>query len=70
VLVVQKQLLLKEEVRITRRRHEVREPQRVALRSEHVEVERFDERISESNTGHGQAQHMPAEGHSGSLPGS
>lgn len=65
VLVVQKQLLLKEEVRITRRRHEVREPQRVVLRSEHVEVERFDER----GEGSGQAQHMPAEGHSGSLPG-
>lgn len=64
VLVVQKQLLLKEEVRITRRRHEVREPQRVALRSEHVEVERFDER------GEGrQAQPMPAEERSGSLPG-
>ncbi|NEX63478.1 YsnF/AvaK domain-containing protein [Noviherbaspirillum sp. 17J57-3] len=41
VLVVQKQLLLKEEVRITRRRQEVHEPQQVALRSEHIRVERF-----------------------------
>jgi uncharacterized protein (TIGR02271 family) len=62
VLVVQKQLLLKEEVRITRRRHEVREPQRVALRSEHVEVERFDEGERGES---GQARHMPAEGPSG-----
>jgi uncharacterized protein (TIGR02271 family) len=41
VLVVQKRLLLKEEVRITRRRSEHRAPQRVSLRAEHVEVERF-----------------------------
>lgn len=43
VLVVQKQLLLKEEVRITRLRHTVRAPQNVALKSEQVTVERFDE---------------------------
>lgn len=43
VLVVQKQLLLKEEVRITRRREEVRRPETVILRSEQVQVERFDE---------------------------
>lgn len=43
VLLVQKQLVLKEEVRITRRRHQVREPQSVVLRSEQVAVERFDE---------------------------
>ncbi len=43
VLVVQKQLLLKEEVRITRRREEVRQPQTVLLRVEQVQVERFDE---------------------------
>ena len=51
VLVVQKRLVLKEEIRITRHRHEVHEPQRVSLRAEHVEVERFDER----------AQLMPAQ---------
>jgi uncharacterized protein (TIGR02271 family) len=43
VIVVQKQLLLKEEVRITRRRQEVHEPQQVALRSEHIRIERFDD---------------------------
>lgn len=43
VLVVQKQMLLKEEVRITRQRREVQAPQSVSLRSEHVTVERFDE---------------------------
>lgn len=43
VLVVQKQLLLKEEVRITRRREEVRKPETVILRSEQVNVEHFDE---------------------------
>lgn len=71
VLVVQKQLLLKEEVRITRRRREVREPQRVALRSEHVEVERFDEcgERGEGRGESGQAQPMPAEERSGSASG-
>jgi uncharacterized protein (TIGR02271 family) len=43
VLVVQKQLLLKEEVHITRHRNEVRVPETVLLRSEQVTVERFDE---------------------------
>lgn len=43
VLVVQKQMRLKEEVRITRHRHEVQVPQSVVLRTEHVNVERFDE---------------------------
>jgi hypothetical protein len=41
--VVQKQLLLKEEVRITRLRHPVHAPQSVTLKSEQVTVERFDE---------------------------
>jgi uncharacterized protein (TIGR02271 family) len=43
VLVVQKQMLLKEEVRITRHRHQVQMPQSVRLRSEHISVERFDD---------------------------
>jgi uncharacterized protein (TIGR02271 family) len=43
VLVVQKQLLLKEEVRITRLRRQVHAPQSVTLKSEQVTVERFDE---------------------------
>jgi uncharacterized protein (TIGR02271 family) len=43
VLVVQKQLLLKEEVRITRRERRVHAPQRVILKAEQITVERFDE---------------------------
>lgn len=43
VLVVQKQLVLKEEVRITRQRHPMHQPQKVLLRSEQIQVERFDE---------------------------
>jgi uncharacterized protein (TIGR02271 family) len=43
VLVVQKQLRLKEEVRITRHRREVHAQETVSLRAEQVAVERFDE---------------------------
>jgi uncharacterized protein (TIGR02271 family) len=43
VLVVQKQLLLKEEVRITRQRRPVQESHTVRLRSEQIAVEHFDE---------------------------
>lgn len=53
VLVVQKQLRLKEEVRITRHRREVHAPQTVSLRSEHISVERFDEDVN--GEGGGQA---------------
>ena len=42
VLVVQKRLRLKEEVRITKRVEEAREPQEVTLRRATVEVERLD----------------------------
>lgn len=42
VIVVQKQLLLVEEVRLTRRQTEVRRPQPVTLRSETVHIERID----------------------------
>jgi uncharacterized protein (TIGR02271 family) len=41
VLFVEKRLVLKEEIRLTRRRQQVREPQRVTLRSEHASVERI-----------------------------
>lgn len=44
VLVVAKQTRLKEELRITRRKREIRAPQTVTLRSEEVSVEHFDER--------------------------
>lgn len=40
VLVVEKRLVLKEEVRVTRVRREAHEPQRVELRREEVRVER------------------------------
>ena len=43
VLVVQKQLVLKEEVRITRQQRRVDASQEVNLRSEQIRVERFDE---------------------------
>lgn len=42
VLVVEKRLILKEEVRITRQRQTIRNPQRVTLRSESIEIERSD----------------------------
>jgi stress response protein YsnF len=42
VLVIEKKLRLKEELRITRRRQETRVPQSVVLRTEKVAVERFD----------------------------
>jgi uncharacterized protein (TIGR02271 family) len=43
IVVLEKRTVLKEEVRITRVRRQVREPQRVSLRSEEVRTERFDE---------------------------
>lgn len=42
VLVVEKRLMLREEIRITRRKSEFREPQRVVLRREHATVERIE----------------------------
>lgn len=42
VLVIEKKLRIKEELRITRRRHETHAPQKVTLRSEQVTVERFE----------------------------
>jgi uncharacterized protein (TIGR02271 family) len=42
VLVVEKRLVLKEELRITKRQHKTRKPQRVTLRSEEVRVEHLD----------------------------
>ncbi|WP_228535317.1 YsnF/AvaK domain-containing protein [Noviherbaspirillum malthae] len=46
VLVVQKQLVLKEEVRITRQQRPIDASQEVSLRTEQVRVERFDEGTS------------------------
>ena len=43
VLVVQKRLVLKEEIRITRRRREFHAPQSVVLRREHAAVGRIED---------------------------
>ena len=43
VLFVEKRMVLKEELRITATRREIRKPQRVVLRSEQMSVEPFDE---------------------------
>ncbi|RJF99848.1 DUF2382 domain-containing protein [Noviherbaspirillum saxi] len=51
VLVVQKQLMLKEEVHIRRQQRSVTQPQSVTLRSEQVSVERFDRGIVTGNDG-------------------
>lgn len=48
ILVVRKQLCLKEEIRITRHQHSVSETQTVMLDKQHVEVERFDEQQDEA----------------------
>jgi hypothetical protein len=42
VLVVEKRLMLQEEIRVTRHRSAVRTPQRVTLRSEQARVERIE----------------------------
>jgi uncharacterized protein (TIGR02271 family) len=44
VLVVQRRLMLKEEVRVTKRVTETREPEAVTLRSEEVKIERIQDR--------------------------
>jgi uncharacterized protein (TIGR02271 family) len=49
VLVVEKRLLLKEELRITKRRVETHTPQRVTLRREEAAVERINREEDESN---------------------
>ena len=46
VLVTTKRLLLKEEIRVTRVRREIHQPQSVVLRTEQVSVEHFDEKRS------------------------
>jgi uncharacterized protein (TIGR02271 family) len=51
VLVVEKQMRLKEEVHITRRKHEVHAPQAVFLKSEQVSVEHFNEEAESFHSG-------------------
>lgn len=50
VLVVEKRIILKEEVRVTRQREETRHPQRVKLRTEEVKVERIEPDAPASET--------------------
>jgi stress response protein YsnF len=50
VLVVEKRLMLKEEVRVTKSRHEVRDPKEVTLRSEEAVIERLPGRSVEKST--------------------
>jgi stress response protein YsnF len=50
VLVVERRLRIKEELHITRTRHEERHAETVLLRSEQVSVERFDEHGDASST--------------------
>ena len=42
VLVVERRLVVKEEIRITRRRAKRREQQSVELKSEHIDIERLE----------------------------
>ena len=51
VLVVEKRLMLKEEIRITRHPEQSREPQRVVVRSEEVSVERVQPAPDEAPAG-------------------
>jgi len=48
VLVTEKRTILKEEVRITRKRREVREPQQFFLRTDQVSAEHFDASVAPS----------------------
>jgi uncharacterized protein (TIGR02271 family) len=66
VLVVERRLRLKEEVRITRRKREMHAPQTVVLRSEEVSIERFGNRPSADPARHATpVQHSSAEGEPG-----
>ena len=49
ILVVEKRTIVKEELRITSTRREVRGPAKFVLRSEEVFVERFDERLDQQS---------------------
>jgi stress response protein YsnF len=50
VLVVERRLRLKEEVRITRQQRTVHTPQSVVLKTYEVQVERFDENRDSGGT--------------------
>lgn len=50
VLVIERQLRLKEELHITRHQREVHAPQTVVLKSQQVRIERFDEKAAPGGT--------------------
>lgn len=50
ILVIQRQWRLKEELHITKRKHEVHAPQTVILKSQEVSVEHFDEKPESRGT--------------------
>lgn len=60
VLVVQKRLRLKEEIRITAKADMHAASEHVVLREEHVTVERFDESGTHESGAHRGAQNSPA----------
>lgn len=61
VLVVEKRLVVREELRLTRRRTEERNPQRVKLLSEEVSVERAEVDDAEEEQEGGRASHAAAQ---------
>ena len=60
VLVVEKRLRVREEIRITARSHQQPVSEHVVLRSEHVNVERFDESPGSSETSPTSAKNSPS----------
>jgi uncharacterized protein (TIGR02271 family) len=51
VLVVEKRLRLKEEIHITRQRSTTHKPQIITLRSEHIDIDRFDDSAAPDEVG-------------------
>ena len=51
VLVIEKRLMLREEILVSRRQEEVRSPQRVTLRRESATVERIDVEVNNPSEG-------------------
>jgi stress response protein YsnF len=64
VVVVEKRLILKEEIRVTRRKTAFREPQRVILRSEHATVERIEDPGAKVSPADGQVSRVAGSGES------
>ena len=60
VLVVEKRLSIKEEIRITARSYQQPVSEHVVLRSEHVAVERFDESMEPQGAAPASAKNSPS----------